>query len=97
MSPTPYTWVLLGSTFLLSALWAAVLLVLVRVRDGDTGERGHMGVELAWAVIPALLVLSVVVPALQSATARGEVPGPGGVEMVEADPASVSGASVPTY
>ncbi len=71
MSPTPYAWVLLGSTFVLSALWAAVLLVLVRLREADgasgrPAHRGHMGVELAWAVIPALLVLAVVVPALQS-------------------------------
>lgn len=77
MSPTPFTWVLLGSTFLLSALWAAVLLVLVRIREGDTAPRGHMGVELAWAVIPALLVLSVVVPTLQSGTALADAPGDG--------------------
>lgn len=71
MSPTPYTWVLLASTFVLSALWAAVLLVLVRLREAEEEptRRSHMGVELAWAVIPALLVLSVVVPTLQSGAA----------------------------
>lgn len=69
MSPGPFTWILLGSTFVLSALWAAVLLFLVRIREEDgtaAVPRGHMAVELAWAVIPALLVLSVVVPTLQS-------------------------------
>lgn len=65
----PYTWVLLASTFLLSALWAAVLLLLVRIRESEgDGARSHVGVELAWAVIPALLVLSVVVPTLQAGT-----------------------------
>ena len=67
MSPSAYLWVLLASTFLLSALWAAVLLVLVRVdRPEGEGGRSHMGVELAWAVIPVILVLSVVLPTLQS-------------------------------
>jgi len=63
-----YTWVLLGTTFLLSALWAAVLLVLVRVRESASraGGGSHVAVELAWAVIPVLLVLAVVVPTLQA-------------------------------
>lgn len=64
-----HTLVLLGTTFLLSALWAAVFLVLVRLREGEseTAPGGsRLGVELVWAVIPALIVLSVVVPALQS-------------------------------
>lgn len=74
--PGPYTLVLLGSTFLLSALWAAVLLVLVRVREqesrADAPGGARLGVELAWAVIPALIVLSVVVPALQSGMADAD-------------------------
>ena len=35
MSPGPFTWILLASTFVLSALWAAVLLFLVRIREED--------------------------------------------------------------
>lgn len=65
--PGPYTLVLLGATFVLSALWAAVLLVLARLHENDPGTAGaRFGVELAWAVVPALIVLSVVVPALQN-------------------------------
>lgn len=68
MSPGPHLWILLGSTFVLSALWAAILLVLVRVREsGSRAEGGsHVAVELGWAVVPVLLVLSVVVPTLQA-------------------------------
>lgn len=65
--PGPYTLVLLGATFVLSALWAAVLLVLARLHEREPGAAGaRFGVELAWAVIPALIVLSVVIPALQN-------------------------------
>lgn len=82
--PGAYTLVLLGSTFLLSALWAAVLMVLVRLRETDSGDRTPLGVELAWAVIPALIVLAIVVPALQS----GWTPSTdGGDRMAEVQPA----------
>ena len=67
MIPSHYVLVLLGCTFALSALWAAVLLVLVRLRERDTtGVASRLGVELVWAVIPAIIVLSIVLPALQS-------------------------------
>jgi heme/copper-type cytochrome/quinol oxidase subunit 2 len=85
-----HTWVLLGSTFVLSALWAAVLLLLVRLRDESDGtgaRRGHMAVELAWAVIPAILVLSVVIPTLQARSA-----GSGGRDVQVAE-ATVSTAT----
>ena len=88
MNLTPELGILLGSTFVLSALWAAVLLVLVRVREAESAERpvarSHMGVELAWAVIPALLVLSVVLPTLQGEGRMADAGGDGpGIEVAE--------------
>lgn len=82
--PGFHTLVLLGTTFLLSALWAAVFLVLVRLREGEaaaTSGGTRLGVELVWAVIPALIVLSVVVPALQ--TGLGPDSGADGDRMAE--------------
>lgn len=79
--------ILLGSTVVLSALWAAVLFVLVRLREVRRGGgRGHLGVELAWVMIPALTVLLVVTPALL--TDRGD--GGGSLEgrVAEAPPAA---------
>lgn len=92
MTPGPYTWVLLASTFLLSALWAAVLLLLVRIRESEgDGARGHVGVELAWAVIPALLVLSLVVPTLQAVQADAGSAADESARVVEVPPVYAPG------
>ncbi len=74
MTSGPYAVVLLASTFTLIAVWAVVLLVLVRLRSrGADGSEvpSRLGVELVWALIPALVALSIVVPALQSGWSPG--------------------------
>lgn len=80
--PGPYVLILLGATFVLSALWAAVLMVLVGLPSSETegrsgaSGRSHLGVELVWAVIPALIVLAIVVPVLHAPAAGAPAPAP---------------------
>ncbi|MFQ5536610.1 MAG: hypothetical protein ACE5GJ_04085 [Gemmatimonadota bacterium] len=61
-----YPSVLLAAVVLVGGVWAFVLWTLIRgFARREESLRRHLAVELAWAVLPALLVVGTVLPALR--------------------------------
>ncbi len=71
-------WITLG---ILALVWSALAYILVRFRARpDTPHprqiRGHMGMELAWTIIPAIIVMVIAVPTIQTVFRTQRTPGP---------------------
>lgn len=78
------TWI---SLVILVVVWALLAYVLVRYRERPDAPHpkqihGHLGLEIAWTVVPALIVVAIAVPTVQAvfATQRGN---PGEAMVVE--------------
>jgi len=70
------TWI---TFWILVVVWALLAFVLVRFRerpDGDEPKQihGHFGLEIAWTIVPAIIVVAIAVPTVQAtfATQRGD-------------------------
>ncbi|MGD2070284.1 MAG: cytochrome c oxidase subunit II [Gemmatimonadota bacterium] len=70
------TWITLG---ILVVVWALLAYVLVRFRERPDQPHprqihGHLGLEIAWTIVPAIIVVAIAVPTVQAvfATQRGD-------------------------
>ena len=71
-------WITVG---ILALVWSALAYILVRFRARpDTPHprqiRGHMGMELAWTIIPAIIVMVIAVPTIQTVFRTQRTPDP---------------------
>ncbi len=74
-----YTSVFWWSMVILVVVWGLMAYILVRFRErpGDEEPKqthGHLGLEIAWTVGPALIVVAIAIPTIQAvfATQRGD-------------------------
>ena len=70
------TWITLG---ILVVVWALLAYVLVKFRERPDSPHprqihGHLGLEIAWTIVPAIIVVVIAVPSVQAvfATQRGD-------------------------
>lgn len=59
------------SVVVLTVVWVALAYILVRFRERPDSPRpkqvhGHMGLEIAWTIGPALIVVAITVPTIQA-------------------------------
>jgi cytochrome c oxidase subunit 2 len=67
------------SVFILAVTWAALAYILVKYRERPDSPppkqiHGHMGMEIAWTIVPALIVVAIAIPTIQTVFATQEVP-----------------------
>ncbi|MFC1575160.1 cytochrome c oxidase subunit II [Gemmatimonadota bacterium] len=65
-----YVTVFWWTMFILAVILAALAYILIRFREKPGQERpeqihGHMGLEIAWTVAPALIVVAIVIPTIR--------------------------------
>ena len=70
------TWITLG---ILVVVWALLAYTLIRFRERPDQPHpkqihGHLGLEIAWTIVPAIIVVAIAVPTVQAvfATQRGD-------------------------
>jgi cytochrome c oxidase subunit II len=66
---------------ILVIVWGLMGYILVRYRDRPGAERprqirGHLGMELAWTVVPAIIVVAIAIPTIQTVFRTQRSPGP---------------------
>jgi len=65
---------------ILAVVWIVLAYILVRFRERPDGPEpqqihGHLGLEIAWTIVPALIVVAIAVPTIQ-ATFSTQTPDP---------------------
>lgn len=77
------------SMVILAVVWALMAYILIRFRErpGDAEPKqshGHLGLEIAWTIGPALIVVAIAIPTIQAvfATQRGDPEADYTVEVV---------------
>jgi len=65
-----YVQVFWWTMIILVVVWGLLAYVLVRFREKPGGERprqihGHMGLEIAWTIVPAIIVVAIVIPTIR--------------------------------
>jgi cytochrome c oxidase subunit 2 len=73
---------------ILAVVWGLMAYVLFRFRERPGQERpkqihGHMGLEIAWTIAPALIVVAIVIPTIQGVFAIQRPPDSDDVLVVE--------------
>lgn len=82
-----YVAVFWWTMLILVAVWAVLAYVLIRYRERPGAPRpkqvhGHMGLEIAWTIAPALIVVAIVIPTIQGVF-ETQRPPPDGAMIVE--------------
>ncbi len=102
-----YVQVFWWTMIILAVVWALMAYILIRFREKPGQERpkqihGHMGLEIAWTIAPAIIVVAIVIPTiqgvfqLQTASGRRRSGGGGNGQTVLVElPLSRSWASPP--
>ncbi len=67
------------SVGILAVTWAVLVYILVKYRERPDGPppqqfHGHMGMEIAWTIVPALIVVAIAIPTIQAVFSTQEVP-----------------------
>jgi cytochrome c oxidase subunit 2 len=65
-----YVQIFWWTMIILAVVWALLAYILIRFRERPGGEKpkqihGHMGLEIAWTIAPALIVVAIVIPTIQ--------------------------------
>lgn len=66
-----YVQVFWWTMLILAVVWALLAFILIRFREKPGQGRpkpihGHMGLEIAWTLLPALIVVAIVIPTIQA-------------------------------
>ncbi|MSR35456.1 MAG: cytochrome c oxidase subunit II [Gemmatimonadetes bacterium] len=66
---------------ILVVVWGILGYILVRFRDRPGAPRpkqirGHLGMEIAWTVVPAIIVVAIAIPTIQTVFRTQRAPGP---------------------
>jgi len=82
-----YVAVFWWTMLILTAVWSVLAYVLIRYRERPGAPRpkqvhGHMGLEIAWTIAPALIVVAIVIPTIQGVF-ETQRPPPDGAMIVE--------------
>ncbi len=72
---------------ILAVVWALMAYILIRFRERPGQERpkpihGHMGLEIAWTIAPAIIVVAIVIPTIRGVF-QLQRPPDGGALVVE--------------
>ncbi|MDT8369372.1 MAG: cytochrome c oxidase subunit II [Longimicrobiales bacterium] len=75
-----YFQIFLWSMGILAVVWIVLAWILVRFRERPDGPEpqqihGHLGFEIAWTIVPALIVVAIAIPTIQ-ATFDTQTPDP---------------------
>jgi cytochrome c oxidase subunit 2 len=70
VSQSLYVQVFWWTMIILAVVWALLAFILIRFREKPGQEKpvqvhGHMGLEIAWTIAPALMVVAIVIPTIQ--------------------------------
>jgi cytochrome c oxidase subunit 2 len=70
VSQNLYVQVFWWAMIILAVVWALMAYILIRFRErpgrGEPKQiHGHMGLEIAWTIAPALIVVAIVIPTIQ--------------------------------
>ncbi len=65
-----YVQVFWWTMIILAVVWALMAYILIRFREKPGQDRpkqihGHMGLEIAWTIAPAIIVVAIVIPTIQ--------------------------------
>ena len=65
-----YVQVFWWTMIILAVVWALMAYILIRFREKPGQGRpkqihGHMGLEIAWTIAPAIIVVAIVIPTIQ--------------------------------
>jgi cytochrome c oxidase subunit 2 len=65
-----YLQVFWWTMIILAVVWALMAYILIRFREKPGREKprqihGHMGLEIAWTIAPAIIVVAIVIPTIQ--------------------------------
>ncbi len=65
-----YVQVFWWTMLILAVVWTLLAYILVRFRERPGQEKprqihGHMGLEIAWTIVPALIVVAIVIPTIK--------------------------------
>jgi cytochrome c oxidase subunit 2 len=65
-----YVQVFWWTMIILAVVWALMAYILIRFREKPGQEKpkqihGHMGLEIAWTIAPAIIVVAIVIPTIQ--------------------------------
>jgi cytochrome c oxidase subunit 2 len=87
VTQTLYVAVFWWTMLILAVVWSVLAYVLVRYRERPGAPRpkpvhGHMGLEIAWTIAPALIVVAIVIPTIQGVF-QTQRPPPEGAMIVE--------------
>lgn len=68
---TLYVDIFWWSMGILAVVWIALAYILVRFRDRPGAAEpkqihGHLGLEIAWTIVPALIVIAIAIPTIQA-------------------------------
>jgi cytochrome c oxidase subunit II len=66
-----YVQIFWWTMLILAVVWALLAYILVKFREKQGQERprpvhGHVGLEIAWTLIPALIVVAIVIPTIRT-------------------------------
>ncbi len=67
------------SVGILTVTWVALAYILIKYRERpDSPEprqiHGHMGMEIAWTIVPALIVVAIAIPTIQAVFSTSDAP-----------------------
>jgi cytochrome c oxidase subunit 2 len=70
VSQNLYVQVFWWTMIILAVVWALMAYILIRFREKPGQEKpkqihGHMGLEIAWTIAPAIIVVAIVIPTIQ--------------------------------
>jgi cytochrome c oxidase subunit 2 len=70
VSHSLYIRVFWWTMIILAVVWALMAYILIRFRERPGQEKpkqihGHMGLEIAWTIAPAIIVVAIVIPTIQ--------------------------------
>lgn len=74
-----YTTIFWWTMIILVVVWVVLAYILVRFRERPDSPRpkqihGHMGMEIAWTIGPALIVVAIAIPTIQAVFSTQRVP-----------------------
>jgi len=70
VSQNLYIQIFWWTMIILAVVWALMAFILIRFREKPGQERpkpvhGHMGLEIAWTIAPAIIVVAIVIPTIK--------------------------------
>lgn len=82
-----YVQIFWWTMIILAVVWALMAYILIRFRERPGQERpkpihGHMGLEIAWTIAPAIIVIAIVIPTIRGVF-QLQRPPDGGALVVE--------------